>query len=543
MASTKDLVIGTWSAKTGKLLAQKTIASGDKRKDSVIFKLTSIKSDSSIKILMCLCYDNKYNIIEVINREVKVLYSGELVSKVKFVEWVEDSDTVLIATADDEVFLINSQKSASLTKIGDSVDCFSSYKVGFFCFNHSKKEIALYIEQNGEDDVKHGALVSLYQFTEELPSIVQLQLSDDNLYMISVTGQIFCLPFRNPDRMTTAVKAFKVTSRAVTAPPIGGSITGFDICPKKPLAVICGQDRNVRIWEYQTGGTLVIKSFPEDTKCVSLHPSGHFMLLTFSDKVQLYSIVTEDLHLIAEISLKNCSECAFSRGGHLFAVTSGNNIVIVNMINLQVITTLKGHGSPVKSLSWAKNDNILTSCDTDGAAYCWSLQTMRRMNESTLKNCVYTCAVSSPDGKSLYGAASDMQLREIFESQLSRESFHPDIVTQMVLSNSQGFLVTGTQNGSVKIFMLPIGSNELPEYRIHSGPIVRLRLSYDDKLLYTASEDGTCLVFSIGEDATSRIVLEPIQEFLATTTDIDEKNSALKYVYAKLFNLRFNYLI
>ena len=53
-----------------------------------------------------------------------------------------------------------------------------------------------------------------------------------------------------------------------------GSITGVDICQRKPLVVTCGVDRSIKIWNYLTLELELSKEFEETVESVALHPTG-----------------------------------------------------------------------------------------------------------------------------------------------------------------------------------------------------------------------------------------------------------------------------
>lgn len=53
-----------------------------------------------------------------------------------------------------------------------------------------------------------------------------------------------------------------------------GSITGVDVCQRKPLVATCGIDRSIKIWNYLTLELELSKEFEETVYSVALHPTG-----------------------------------------------------------------------------------------------------------------------------------------------------------------------------------------------------------------------------------------------------------------------------
>ena len=75
----------------------------------------------------------------------------------------------------------------------------------------------------------------------------------------------------------------------------------------------------------------------------------------------------------------------------------------------------------VRSLKWVNDDSKLVTSGIDGAVYEWGVQTGKRVNESVLKSCQYTCHAVSPQGKHTYAVGSDKTIKEITESSVSWE--------------------------------------------------------------------------------------------------------------------------
>ena len=53
-----------------------------------------------------------------------------------------------------------------------------------------------------------------------------------------------------------------------------GSITGVDVCQRKPLVATCGVDRSIKVWNYLTLELELSKEFEESVESVALHPTG-----------------------------------------------------------------------------------------------------------------------------------------------------------------------------------------------------------------------------------------------------------------------------
>ncbi|KAF6107969.1 cilia and flagella associated protein 57 [Phyllostomus discolor] len=299
------------------------------------------------------------------------------------------------------------------------------------------------------------------------------------------------------------------------------SITGLDTCIRKPLIATCSLDRSVRIWNYESNSLELYKEYQEEAYAVSLHPSGHFIVVGFADKLCLMNLLIDDIRPFKEYSVRGCRECAFSNGGHLFAAVNGNVIHVFTTTSLENISNLKGHTGKIRSVVWNADDSRLISCGTDGAVYEWSLSSGKRETECVLKSCSYNCVTISPDAKIIFAVGSDHTLKEIADSSILREIPAFDVIyTAIVISHSGRMLFVGTSVGTIRAMKYPLSmQKEFNDYQAHAGPVT--------KFLLTVSEDGCLFTWRVFDKDGRGIKRERevgfAEEVLVTKTDMEEK--------------------
>ncbi|KAJ3198976.1 Cilia- and flagella-associated protein 57 [Entophlyctis luteolus] len=279
-----------------------------------------------------------------------------------------------------------------------------------------------------------------------------------------------------------------------------GAITGLDVCTRKPLLVSCAADGSVRLWNYLTGECELCRYFPEDAYCVAMHPSGLFVLVGFGDKLRLMNVLLDEFRVFKEFGIRGCREASFANGGHLFAAAHGNIIQIYNTWTTENVYILKGHNSKVRSLHWTPDDMLLVSSGSDGAVYSWNVLESKRESEYILKNCSFTSAVCSSDGKSLYAVGNDRLLKEITDSAVSVQIESADAMTQVAISHSGRMLFAGTTRGTVRAVRFPLSADSAG-YHTHQaharGAVTRLRVSATDAHLFSAGEDGCIYMYKL----------------------------------------------
>uniref|UniRef100_A0A8C9NI57 Cilia and flagella associated protein 57 n=1 Tax=Serinus canaria TaxID=9135 RepID=A0A8C9NI57_SERCA len=312
------------------------------------------------------------------------------------------------------------------------------------------------------------------------------------------------------------------------------SITGLDMCIWKPILATCSLDRSVRIWNYKKNTLELCKEYQEEAHTVSLHPTGLFCLVGFSDKLRFISLLYEDMHVFKEFAVKKCRECSFSNGGHLFAIVNGNVIQIYSSITFENVTNLKGHTGKVHAIKWSADDTKFVSCDTHGAVHEWNLSSGKKESECVLKTCIYSSISLTYDAKIIFAVGSDQTLKEISESSIQHEVPAYDVVyTTVAVSRSGRLIFVGTSLGTIRAMKYPLTlkKKDFSEYQAHAGAVTKMTVTSDDQFLLTASEDGCVFIWKVydkeGEGGKGEPEPEYAEEVLIMRSDIDEKTRAI----------------
>ena len=211
------------------------------------------------------------------------------------------------------------------------------------------------------------------------------------------------------------------------------------------------------------------------------------------------NLLMDDIRPYKEFAIKGCPECRFSTGGHWFAAVNGNTIQIYSTYTCEAYGNLRGHNGKVRSISWTADDARLVSAGMDGAVYEWQLNGFKRVSENVLKSCAYTCAVCTPDARSIYAVGSDMKLKarrrrprphpaapgpsplahsppthpapspsqEISDSNINRDYESGCVISQVALSTSGRMLFAATEHGTIRSYKFPL-VNEYYEIQVHA---------------------------------------------------------------------------
>uniref|UniRef100_A0A7S0YIJ8 Cilia- and flagella-associated protein 57 n=1 Tax=Polytomella parva TaxID=51329 RepID=A0A7S0YIJ8_9CHLO len=260
-------------------------------------------------------------------------------------------------------------------------------------------------------------------------------------------------------------------------------------------------------------------------------------MIGFADKLRLLTVLMEDLKVIKELGIKACRECSFSCGGQYFAAVNGTTISIYNTYTAENVGNLRGHNGRVRSIFWSPDDTKLISAGMDGAVYEWRLKDFKREKEHVLKGCNYSSVLATPDCKTLYATGSDKRIKEYEDSlgtgtQITKEIDAGTNLTQMVLLSGAKALFGATEGGCIRTYKYPL-SGEFQEFKSHNASISRLKNTWDESLLISASEDGSIFVWDVRDrdaKAAAKREQERIEfavEVLVTRSELDEKKARM----------------
>ncbi|KAM9859970.1 cilia- and flagella-associated protein 57 [Aulostomus maculatus] len=364
--------------------------------------------------------------------------------------------------------------------------------------------------------------------------------AEETLAISTEQGQLYSVSLSSVDISKEEQLQFEFLSHSFHSK----SITGLSVCMWKPLVATSSLDHSVRIWNYETKVLELCKEFQEEPYSVALHPIGLFMLVGFSDKLQLMNLLISDICTFKEFTVRSCRECAFSHGGHMFAAVSGNVIYIFSTTSFENIFNLKGHNGKVRAIEWSVDDSRLVSCGMDGAVYEWNTQTGKRESENVLKSCSYTSVAFYPDSRSILAVGTDLTVKEIQDCQILREIPADEVAhTAVAVARSGKVVFTGTFSGAIRAVKYPLPiQKEWIQHQVHCGPITKMVVTFDDQFLLTVSEDSCLSMWKImdKEGRGLRSIRQKVhmEEILITKSDLEDKTQNMLELKMRLEELQ-----
>ncbi|CAF2959691.1 unnamed protein product [Rotaria sp. Silwood2] len=275
------------------------------------------------------------------------------------------------------------------------------------------------------------------------------------------------------------------------------SIRGLDIAVQKPLFISSGDDHTVRLWNYETNTIEQMKLYNESVYAITMHPSGHQIVVAFASKVSLMNVLIDGFATVKEYPIHAAHQVKFSNGGHLFAVIDANIIQIISPVYLKVIHRLN-HGQTAKKILWAKNDLALYS-QSSNYFVKWNLENQKKNFELKPSYRLDGGFIADREDKILYLASDDGFIRSFYNGQLNHETKLPqnDKPSCLEIFPSNGALICGTHRGSIYILKTPLAnaSAGVFHYLAHSAKITQIVIAFHEALIISCCEDGILMLW------------------------------------------------
>ncbi|XP_017782730.1 PREDICTED: cilia- and flagella-associated protein 57 [Nicrophorus vespilloides] len=369
---------------------------------------------------------------------------------------------------------------------------------------------------------------------------ISINVSEDRFIATCNETQIYTMRIWGPDFSTAGELFMSELGFPLHHGPIGAAA----VCAWKPIFMTTGMwDRSLRVWNYENESLELIKKYTEDIFGCSVHPTGLYAVVGFSDKLRYLKILIDDFVCVREYPIRACKICKFSTLGHLFAAVNGNVIQVYSSITFEHMFNLKGHNGLVTGLSWVHDDYKIASCGTEGAVYEWQISTTRRICETFIKSCQFADVAITADGKTNYCLGTDGRVREIVNSNVQGDiTVTVNGLDAITLANSDGMIFATGNNGVLYSVQMPFNdSSTFNEYVVHASKCNALRITYDDKFVVSTSNSCVCLwkiLNAEGKQVKLDKEFSPSTEVMIERCDLVEKMGLIKDLQVRMNELQ-----
>ncbi|CAM9408970.1 unnamed protein product [Ectocarpus fasciculatus] len=473
--------------------------------------------------------------------------------------WLAD-DQVVVSTDQGDLYLFETLefRCALATPTAEAICILAAFTKGFVAGGANG---VLRVFERSDDPGEFFKCLKTFRIEANVSFITNLAISpsEDQLALTTSNNQIYSLALSNTDILKEDTMNFERMAGPFpipTAPtrPGGGTtgvptsrITGVSVAVWKPLVATVGMDKALRLWNFQDKSSELISFFDAAPLAVSLHPSGLYLLVSFGEKVRLYSILMEDVRELKEFVVKHCRVVCFSGGGQYFSFSHNAQILVYETFTCTLVTSLKGHQGRIRSVVWKERDRRILTASSEGQVYLWETCTGKRLPDIYQARCALHAASATRDFTRQFCVGDDMQIRELNLVKASPEAatgvralvstnvpFGVLQVADKVKMLFAGIAQPGMPGG-IRAYPIGQGAGNFQEYGCLSLAVSCMVLNHDGSLLFVGGEDGVLAMYCVAEDpktaekkARERDAVEYMEEILVTKTDIKVQSKQMQ---------------
>lgn len=308
-----------------------------------------------------------------------------------------------------------------------------------------------------------------------------------------------------------------------------GSVNSVAASRGRRIVATCADDMFIKVWSYPseeavgtpngfTAELSVQVSTYEKPQRIALHPLGFQVAVILPDMLRVFHVTAQQAtRTLFDLAFKHPGDVAYSNGGSLLAVSTNNDVILLDPIKVVLVRMFSGSGghlSFVNQVSFSADDKILLSSSAapSGAIYGWDLESEAkdRIFEHFSKGTDYVAfqhdfrrnyclAIANPQDTAMgqrgtlrmIGHNNNTVLEIVPESPQSA-------YTAIELAEPLGYFFAGTLSGHIRIFLWPmkpggVSENHFQQMELHAHAITSLALCNNARLLYSCCKGGAIM--------------------------------------------------
>ena len=381
-----------------------------------------------------------------------------------------------------------------------------------FCMGTAHGEIRVF--EKAEENKEQYSLQAVYVLPNETSNVLSIALGlDDSVVCLTDSQQIFNCPLyasnalskeRTPHSFDYMITNFHSNNHLNES-----AIISIDDAIWKPVIATVAKDKTVRIWNLNDNKVENMQKFEEEPIAVALHPSGLYLVVAFIDKLKVLSVLLGEFYWVRDIPIRQCTTISMSTGGNFIAANSASTISIFDVFTGDVVSSLRGHSSKIRSITWMHLDSRIATIGSEGAVYYWDVfpsgkkrpEGFQDPKSSILAGAAYN------DRSKVFVSLSDFRLREYvivppIDTEVPDEPRELEMnssISTMIVDDHKRILFAGTDdvnqpNSILSFLTFPQLSPSQERAVLHSGAITCMRMSHDGNFIYSGDSTGMIIV-------------------------------------------------
>ena len=253
------------------------------------------------------------------------------------------------------------------------------------------------------------------------------------------------------------------------------------------------------------------------TAVIQHKASGALLVGTGDGSVLLLNKGASRVSKSAKVSGAVTSLVLNAAGDHFFCGTERSQLYLLSVCELECELRMTCHTGPVTAVAFPAQSSALFATAAASDIRVWQTSSLVELLRIQVSGGTCQSLLFAPDGKAVVSGWLDGKIRA-FTPQTGRalwviDDAHIGGVTALAMSGDGRRLVSGGEGGHVRVWSLsPSGAHRmLASMKEHQQRVNSLVLSADDDSAVSASNDGSCIVWSLQRFARVACLLAPTQ--------------------------------
>lgn len=500
------------------------------------------------------CITTKDQIIVISLLEFKILYefdnTNESIPR-QVINQIHSNENFIVAFGNSKLLRIYNKVDGSYENVFETIVDLDSKE------NKESKDLLYDFHCHAFSHYENSALSSIDKDQED--DVFKLNQYETYTYFVTTTNNDL---IKLTIKLSLSNRTYSITTQYVISSFHYDSIEGMDICTSKPYVITVGKDKTLRLWNYLDRTMMQSKYYDEEMFSVAYHPSGMHALLSFAEKIRPINIYYDEISYMTQtgIQAKKAKDIKFSKGGQFFSFDSQLKIEVWDFLNMHLINNAQqAVRSKINSISFRQEDDAILICCID-SIYEWKIGDLPQRHQQLKSNNFNTAwyipntkneviaaiddgtlkkinELSNPIGienkfdynfsnlfvfkfsKFLLGSVTTADFSEI--SNFNKENINVNPITNNMINNSNSqnnifnsqkihnplHVTRETHNTTcLKLFhdINYLAQNNSNESLIpaHYGETTRVKVNYDENVVFTSGKDGCLNIYSITDLAT-----------------------------------------
>ena len=238
-------------------------------------------------------------------------------------------------------------------------------------------------------------------------------------------------------------------------------------------------------------------------------PNGDLLLASGSGTVARVDIQKLSIRSSAELVGRITGLSLTKEKTSFFCGTNKGNIYYGNAFSLDMKLRASCHDSKINAIAFPKGyGKVFATCSKEEIRV-WSTDERKELLRMNVPKVECYCVAFSADGKTILSGWSDGSVRGYFPQsgklKFQINDAHPQGVTSLVGTSESQRLVTGGQDGTVRVWQLGRQKQTLlHSMKEHRSRVWSLKLSRSGTEALSCSADGSCIIWDL--QSYSRVI-------------------------------------